>query len=126
MILKDIKLATLLICSTMAVCSCSEIEPSIIDYPAPTSRPYSTGTEGYSHFRIPTMVITKNNTVLAFCEGRVNGPEDEGDIDIVLRRSVDRGQTWSPLITVKDDGENRSRNKIEFYWYHVGTLVQQV
>ncbi|MDE7443477.1 MAG: glycoside hydrolase, partial [Muribaculaceae bacterium] len=49
------------------------------------------------------------------CEGRVNGPEDEGDIDIVLRRSVDRGQTWSPLITVKNDGENRSRNPCPIY-----------
>ena len=40
--------------------------------------------QGYAYFRIPTMVITNSGTILAFAEGRRNGPEDEGDIDICL------------------------------------------
>jgi sialidase-1 len=44
--------------------------------------------------------------VLAFCGGRVNDHKDEGDIDIVLRRSVDGGQTWGPLQVLANDGTN--------------------
>ena len=72
--------------------------------------PFKRGAEGYAYFRIPAMVITNNETVLAFAEGRVNGREDSGDIDIVLKRSTDRGKTWSELIVVKNDGVNRCSN----------------
>ncbi len=40
------------------------------------------------------MVITNSGTILAFAEDVTNGPEDEGDIDIVLKRSTDKGKTW--------------------------------
>lgn len=70
------------------------------------------GEDGYACYRIPTMVVTNNDVVLAFAEGRRNSCDDAGDIDIVLKRSTDKGKTWGKLITVKDDGLNRCRNQV--------------
>lgn len=53
----------------------------------------------YTSFRIPAIVRT-NNSLLAFCEGRCDSAADNGPIDIVLKRSVDNGQTWGPLRVV--------------------------
>ncbi len=39
---------------------------------------------------------------MAFCEGRVNGGADFGNIDLVLKRSVDKGRTWSALRVLVD------------------------
>lgn len=63
-------------------------------------------TEGYHTFRIPSLTVTADGTLLAFAEGRRNSRSDTGDIDLVLRRSTDGGKSWGPLITVWDDGEN--------------------
>jgi sialidase-1 len=38
--------------------------------------------------------------LLAFCEGRVHGSGDFGDINIVMKRSSDSRKTWSTLQTV--------------------------
>lgn len=62
--------------------------------------------DGYACFRIPTIVQSKNGTLLAFAEARKNSCSDTGNIDIVLKRSEDGGKTWSKLITVWDDGDN--------------------
>lgn len=58
---------------------------------------YVSGTDGYKSFRIPAIVKVKNGDLLAFCEGRVHGGGDFGDIKIVLKRSSDNGRTWSNL-----------------------------
>jgi sialidase-1 len=50
---------------------------------------------GYHTFRIPS-VVARGSLVLAFCEGRLHGSGDAGEIEIVLRRSLDGGQTWLP------------------------------
>ncbi len=54
------------------------------------------GHDGYHTYRIPTLVVTKEGTVLAFCEGRRNGAGDVGDIDLLVKRSLDEGRTWEP------------------------------
>ncbi|TCO35615.1 hypothetical protein EV652_101499 [Kribbella steppae] len=46
-------------------------------------------TNGYACFRIPAIVRAGNGMVLAFAEGRVADCGDDGDIDVVLRRSTD-------------------------------------
>ena len=71
---------------------------------------FKAGTEGYSCFRIPAIVQTKTGTLLAFAEARKFGCGDEGDIDLVLKRSLDSGKTWSKLIMVWDDGGNTCGN----------------
>ena len=66
------------------------------------------GTLGYSCFRIPTVVQAIDGTLLMFAEGRVNNCSDTGDIDLVLNRSTDGGQTWGPLdVIIEGNGETR-------------------
>jgi len=68
------------------------------------------GTEGYHTFRIPTVLTTMDGTLLAFAEGRKNSASDTGDIDLVLKRSMDGGATWGPLQTVCDMGTDTCGN----------------
>src|SRR5437016_5025776 len=72
--------------------------------PAPLTQTdiFVAGAEGYHTFRIPSVVVTKKGAVLAFCEGRKNSRSDTGDIDVVLKRSLDNGATWQRLQVVAD------------------------
>ncbi|MBW3542786.1 MAG: glycoside hydrolase, partial [Planctomycetes bacterium] len=63
--------------------------------------------DGYHTFRIPALLTTKAGTLLAFCEGRTTGRGDHGDIDLVLRRSSDGGQSWGPLELVYEEGDTK-------------------
>ena len=71
---------------------------------------YSKGMNGYSTFRIPAIVRTNDNTLLAFAEARRDGVGDAGNIDLVVRRSVDGGASWSDIIVVWNDAENTCGN----------------
>ena len=68
------------------------------------------GEGGYHTYRIPAVVQALDGSLLAFCEGRKHGPSDTGDIDLILKRSVDGGKTWGELQVVWDDGENTCGN----------------
>jgi sialidase-1 len=81
---------------------------------------YQPGEEGYSRYRIPAVVQTKQGTLLAFCEGRTGG--DSGPIDLVLKRSSDNGQTWGPLQVVWDDGDNTCGNPCPVVDQQTGTI----
>ena len=61
---------------------------------------------GYHTYRIPAIVVATNGAVLAFCEGRKNGAGDAGDIDLVLKRSLDGGKTWDAMQVIAEDGAN--------------------
>jgi sialidase-1 len=61
---------------------------------------------GYTCFRIPAIVKSAQGTILAFAEARKNSCSDTGNIDLVLKRSTDKGKTWSQITTVWDDGDN--------------------
>lgn len=63
---------------------------------------FVSGTEGHKSFRIPAIVGLPNGDLLAFCEGRVNGAGDFGDINIVLKRSSNGGKAWTALQTIVD------------------------
>jgi len=63
------------------------------------------GKGGYQTYRIPALVVSKRGTVLAFCEGRKEGPGDAGLIHELLRRSFDNGTTWAGTqIVVQQNG----------------------
>jgi sialidase-1 len=64
------------------------------------------GTEGYHTYRIPAIVLSSKNTLLAFCEGRKTGAGDAGEIDLMLRRSTDSGKTWQRMQVVYEEGSN--------------------
>jgi len=70
------------------------------------SHPFLSGEAGYSCYRTPGLAITRAGSVLAFCGGRVDNCKDEGNIDVVLRRSDDGGRSWGPLQVLADDGPN--------------------
>src|SRR5262245_57219702 len=67
---------------------------------------FKSGEDGYHTYRIPAIVEAANGDLLAFAEGRKNGGGDAGDIDIVLKRSADRGKTWGALQLVQDESSN--------------------
>ena len=58
---------------------------------------FTSGTEGHTSYRIPAIISLPNGEILAFAEGRVHGAGDFGDINIVMKRSTDKGKTWSAL-----------------------------
>jgi len=71
---------------------------------------FTSGTEGHKSYRIPAIVKLPGNDLLAFCEGRVNGSGDFGDINIVMKRSSDHGKTWSSLHTIVDAARLQAGN----------------
>lgn len=71
---------------------------------------FTSGEDGYKTYRIPAIVRLKNNDLLAFCEGRVNGAGDFGDVDIVMKRSTDNGKTWGTLQLLVNYGTLQAGN----------------
>lgn len=67
------------------------------------------GANGYHNYRIPSLTVTTKGTVLAFAEGRA-AMSDTGNVDVVMRRSVDGGRTWGELKVVAEDGANTVGN----------------
>jgi sialidase-1 len=55
---------------------------------------FRAGEGGYFMYRIPGIVVTGRGTILAYCEARA-GQGDWTPQDVLLRRSVDGGRTWS-------------------------------
>lgn len=61
---------------------------------------FTAGDGGYALYRIPGIVVTRSGSVLAYCEARRSATGDWGPIDILVRRSRDRGATWLPPQTI--------------------------
>ena len=59
---------------------CINIHAQNLDYV------FKNESEGYKCFRIPTILKSKNGTIIAFAEGRKNSCSDTGDIDLVLKK----------------------------------------
>ncbi|MBN1350683.1 exo-alpha-sialidase [candidate division KSB1 bacterium] len=83
---------------------------------------FISGTDGYDTFRIPSIIVTQDGTILAFCEGRKHGRSDTGDIDLVLKRSFDGGSLWQPLQIIWDDGANVCGNPCPVIDLATGTI----
>jgi sialidase-1 len=66
---------------------------------------FVSGRGGYHTYRIPALLACDNGHVLAFCEGRKSSPRDDGDIDLLLRRSPDGGKSWLPAEVVHEEGD---------------------
>ena len=83
---------------------------------------FQSGGNAYDTFRIPALTEAGNGDLLAFAEGRVGGRGDSGDIDLVLRRSSDGGDTWTDLEVVWDDGANTCGNPCPVVDWSDGTI----
>src|SRR5437667_12773353 len=44
---------------------------------------FISGTNGYHTYRIPALLLARNGTVLAFCEGRKHSGRDTGKVDLL-------------------------------------------
>ena len=88
---------------TLLISGCSADEPQFADV-------FVSGQEGYKSFRIPATIASPKGDLLAFAEGRKHGAGDSGDIDLVLKRSLDGGKTWGQLQVVWDDAANTCGN----------------
>ena len=64
--------------------------------------PFTSHTQGYACFKIPTLLRTHNKTLIAFSEARTPGCDDFDRTDLVYKRSFDNGQTWSSLKKLVD------------------------
>jgi sialidase-1 len=71
---------------------------------------FVSGNDGYKSYRIPAIIAAPNKSILAFAEGRVNGSGDFGNVDIVMKRSTDKGKTWGNLQTVVDNDTLQAGN----------------
>tara|TARA_B100000678_G_scaffold258715_1_gene238505 strand:- start:384 stop:1580 length:1197 start_codon:yes stop_codon:yes gene_type:complete len=67
-------------------------------------------TDGYHTYRIPVLLATPRGTLLAFSEARADGASDAGNIDLVFKRSIDNGRTWSSMNVICDDGPHTCGN----------------
>lgn len=87
----------------------AEDPPAAVDFTQQTLF-RAAADDGYACFRIPAVVRTTQDTLLAFAEGRVNGCSDAGDIDIVVRRSTDGGRSWGPVRVVTEENGDTHGN----------------
>lgn len=71
---------------------------------------FESGTGGHHTYRIPAIVVAKDGTLVAFCEGRKNSRSDTGDIDLLVSRSEDNGKHWTTPEIVWNDAGNTCGN----------------
>lgn len=89
-----------LIVSCIIVCSCVSFAYS--QSPQPVDL-FVSGSKGVVEFRIPSMITSNTGTILAVCDARVDRTGDvPNNIDQVIRRSLDNGQTWEEIRTIVD------------------------
>lgn len=82
---------------------------------------FRSGEGGYVQYRIPAVITTGKGTLLAFCEARKK-PGDAGDIDLMYKRSTDKGISWSMQQIIWDDGPNTCGNPCPVVDEETGTV----
>jgi sialidase-1 len=65
---------------------------------------FSSGADGYFAYRIPSFIVAPNGDLLVFCEARKNNLNDDGDIDLLMKRSTDGGVKWLPPQLIYEEG----------------------
>lgn len=67
---------------------------------------FRSGEDGYATYRIPAIVEAADGALIAFAEGRVSGAADDGNVDLLAKRSRDGGRTWGELQVLADMESN--------------------
>lgn len=65
---------------------------------------FTAGVDGYFAYRIPSFIVAPNGDLLVFCEARKDNLSDDGNIDLVMKRSTDGGHTWLPHKLIFEEG----------------------
>jgi len=71
-----------------------------------TTRVFAISPNNKPNYRIPSILQAPNGDILIIAERRNDGPGDIGNHDIVLKRSSDKGKTWSGEQMIFDDGND--------------------
>jgi sialidase-1 len=82
---------------------------------------YIAGMDGVRIYRIPSIVVTQQGTILALCEAREGG--DKSPTDLVLKRSNDFGRTWGPMELVLEGKPGAIMNPTPVIERRDGTIV---
>ena len=64
------------------------------------------------YFRIPSMQILSDGSMITFSDIRYNGANDHGYIDIGCARSIDGGKTWDYQIAMKNDRTDSTYSRV--------------
>jgi len=115
--MKQKSLLLLISAIVFSFCSCNNPQPN-----PQKIKLFISGKNGYHTYRIPSIITTQNGMLLAFCEGRKKGRGDSGDIDMLLKRSEDGGETWSEQHIIWDDGDNVCGNPCPVVDEGTGTI----
>ncbi|MGF1577779.1 MAG: exo-alpha-sialidase [Gemmataceae bacterium] len=83
---------------------------------------FVSGEGSYHTYRIPAIIVSKKDTLLAFCEGRKQGRGDAGNIDLLVSRSTDGGKTWANPQVVWNDKGNTCGNPCPVVDQQTGTI----
>jgi sialidase-1 len=94
---------------------CFGSEPAISEVFLPKS-------DGFASIRIPSVVVTQEGTVLAFAEGRAANA-DQAKNKIVLKRSIDGGNTWSKILMIAEDGDRALNNPCAVVEHQSGQVL---
>ena len=62
--------------------------------------------DGINSYRIPALLKTDKGTLIAGADERRLHQYDWGDIGMVVRRSEDKGKTWSDRVTITNLRDN--------------------
>eukprot|EP01084_Bolivina_argentea_P106605 190719_1 len=73
---------------------------------------FNKGENGYFCIKIPDIILTTNNTLIAFGEARMESCSDYAWTDLVYKRSTDGGKTWSPLKILHSNSTINNTNVI--------------
>ena len=85
-----------LVCCAPVLAAAPLFESAVVFPVTPENRP---------NYRIPALLQAPNGDLLVFVEKRNDGIGDIGNHDIVLKRSRDRGRTWSAEQVIFDDAD---------------------
>jgi len=82
------------------------------------------GTEGVNTYRIPSLLLTPDGSLLAFCEARKESIADASPTDMILRRSLDGGRSWLPAqVLVRGAGNEALMNPCPVVDRSTGAIV---
>jgi hypothetical protein len=71
---------------------------------------FDSDVDGYHTYRIPSLIVAPDGSLLAFAEGRKSSGSDTGDIDLLMRRSTNGGFDWEPYRIIWNDQANTCGN----------------